>query len=92
MISGILPTIYGSTNIPNEGNLAFTNLDSITDRTIVNAIPDLYDRSYPKDIDKRVRQELNKTIIPTSHRRALVAPNFFIETKAPRGGADIAKR
>lgn len=92
VMSGILPTICGSADIPNEGNLAFTNLDSITDGTTVDAVPDLYDGSLPKDINKRVRQELNKTIVPTSHGRAPVAPNFFIEAKAPRGGADVAKR
>ncbi|KAJ3494995.1 hypothetical protein NLG97_g3708 [Lecanicillium saksenae] len=92
VMSGILPMICGSSDIPSEGNLAFTNLDSITDGTTVDAVPDLYDGSLSKDIDKRVRQELNKTIIPTSHGRAPVAPNFFIEAKAPRGGADVAKR
>ncbi|TQV90119.1 hypothetical protein IF1G_11228 [Cordyceps javanica] len=92
VMSGILPTICGSADIPNEGNLAFTNLDSITDGTTVDAVPDLYDGSLPKDVNKRVRQELNKTIIPTSHGRAPLAPNFFIEAKAPRGGADVAKR
>lgn len=39
-----------------------------------------------------VRQDLNKTVIPTSHGRAPAAPNFFVEAKAPRGGADVAKR
>ena len=92
VMSGILPTICGNANIPNEGNLAFTNLDSITDGTTVDAVPDLYDGSLTKDIDKRVRQDLSKVIIPTSHGRAPVAPNFFVEAKAPRGGADVAKR
>ncbi|KAK8142574.1 hypothetical protein G3M48_008555 [Beauveria asiatica] len=92
VMSGILPTICGTADIPNEGNLAFTNLDSITDGTTVDAVPDSYDGSLPRDINKRVRQELNKAIIPTSHGRAPVAPNFFIEAKAPRGGADVAKR
>ncbi|KGQ09554.1 hypothetical protein BBAD15_g5105 [Beauveria bassiana D1-5] len=92
VMSGILPMICGNADIPNEGNLAFTNLDSITDGTTVDAVPDLYDGSLPKDINKKVRQELNKKIIPTSHGRAPVVPNFFVEAKAPRGGADVAKR
>ncbi|KAM3447380.1 hypothetical protein MY3296_008775 [Beauveria thailandica] len=92
VMSGILPTICGTADIPNEGNLAFTNLDSMTDGTTVDAVPDSYDGSLPRDINKRVRQELNKAIIPTGHGRAPVAPNFFIEAKAPRGGADVAKR
>lgn len=92
VMSKIIPTILGNTDIPNEGNLPFTNLDSITDGTTVDAVPDLYDGSYPKDINKMVRQDLSKTVIPTSHGRAPAAPNFFVEAKAPRGGADVAKR
>ncbi|KAM3502142.1 hypothetical protein MY11210_009160 [Beauveria gryllotalpidicola] len=31
-------------------------------------------------------------ITPTSHARAPSVPNLFVEAKAPRGGADVAKR
>lgn len=55
-------------------------------------MPDLYDGLYPKDVNKTVRQDLNKTIIPITHGRALAVPNFFVEAKAPRGGADVVKR
>ncbi|GAB0139110.1 hypothetical protein EsDP_00007325 [Epichloe bromicola] len=92
VISDILPTIRGNTDIPSEGNLPFTNLDSITDGTTVDAVPDLYDGSYPKTLHKIVRQDLSKMITPTSHGRAPLAPNFFVEAKAPRGGADVVKR
>ena len=91
-MANILPIIRGNTDFPNKGNLPFANLDSITDGTTVDAVPDLYDGSYPKDISKVVRKDLSKTVIPTSHGRAPVAPNFFVEAKAPRGGADVAKR
>jgi hypothetical protein len=92
VMADILPIIRGNADISNEGNLPFTNLDSITDGTTVDAVPDMYDGSYPKDIDKVVRRGLEKMIIPTSHGRAPVAPNYFVEAKAPRGGADVAKR
>ncbi len=92
VMSDIIPIIRGNTDIPNEGNLPFTNLDSITNRTTVDAVPDLYDGVYPNQVSRLVRQELSKTITPTSHGRAPVAPNFFVEAKAPRGGADVAKR
>ncbi|TWU72058.1 hypothetical protein ED733_002927 [Metarhizium rileyi] len=92
VIADILPIIRGSSDIPNEGNLPFSNLDSITDGTTVDAVPDLYDGSHSKELDKTVRQGLSKTVIPTSHGRAPIAPNFFMEAKAPRGGADVAKR
>ena len=88
----ILSTIRGNTDIPNEINLCFTNLDSITDGTTVNAVPNLYDGSYPHFIDKAVREDLSKMITPTSHEQAPVAPNFFVEVKSRRGLADVAQR
>lgn len=92
VMARILLQILGDTNIPSEGNLPFTNLDLITDRTTVDAVPDLYDGSHPKDINRTIRQELSKTIIPTSHGHVPAALNFFVEAKAPRGGANVAKR
>ncbi|KAM3429618.1 hypothetical protein MY4824_008140 [Beauveria thailandica] len=92
VMADILPIIRGNTNIPNKGNLPFANLDSITDGITVNAVPDLYDGSHSTELHKTVRQDLGKTVIPTSNGRAPVAPNFFVEAKAPRGGADVAKR
>ncbi|KAM3428581.1 hypothetical protein MY4824_008729 [Beauveria thailandica] len=92
VMANILPTIRGNSEILNEGNLPFSNLKSITNRTIIDAVPDWYDGSCLNDINRTVRQELYKTIIPTSHSYAPAAPNFFVEAKAPRGGADVAKR
>lgn len=92
VMTDILPIIRGSAVIPNEGNLPFASLTSITEGTTVDAVPDLYDGSYAKEISKAVQQDLSKMITPTIHARAPVAPNFFIEAKAPRGGADVAKR
>ncbi|KAJ3499422.1 hypothetical protein NLG97_g356 [Lecanicillium saksenae] len=92
VMADILPTIRGNSEIPNEGNLPFANLDSITNGTTVDAVPEWYDGSRAKEISKNVRQDLNKIIMPTSRARAPVLPNFFIEAKAPRGGADVAKR
>ncbi|ATY65041.1 hypothetical protein A9K55_005004 [Cordyceps militaris] len=86
VMADILPTIRGNSEILNEGNLPFANLKSITNGTTVDAVPNWYDGSYTKEISKTVRQG------PTSHAQAPVVPNFFIEAKAPRGGADVAKR
>ncbi|KAK2589874.1 hypothetical protein QQS21_012449 [Conoideocrella luteorostrata] len=89
----IFPTIRGNNaSIPNEGNLPFANFESITEGTTVNAVPDFYDGTNPTQISSIVRQDLNKSIIPSSHGHAPLAPNFFLEAKAPRGGADVARR
>ncbi|TQW00239.1 hypothetical protein IF1G_00170 [Cordyceps javanica] len=89
VIARILPKILGDSDILSEGNLIFTNLDSITDGTTVNPAPDLFNGSRSKDVDKIVRQEPSKTIIPTSHTRAPVVPDFFLEA---RMATDVAKR
>jgi len=46
------------------------------------------------DIDAAVSNDLNSLIIPSSTNavRRPAAPSFFLEAKAPWGGADIAKR
>jgi hypothetical protein len=92
VISDVLPMMYGDTDIPNEGNLYFTNLDSITENTTVNAVPDFFDGTRVVSVDKVVRADLDKMIIPTNYSQAPVAPNFFLEAKAPKGGADVLRR
>ncbi len=88
----VFPIIAGNSNIPNKENLQFTRLDSMTGGVTVDPKPDFYDGARLEDIDKSVRQELGPFIVPTGHRTAPVAPNFFMEAKAPRGAADVAKR
>lgn len=92
VMSNILPIIVGNADIPNEENLRFTNLDSITEEVTVNPQPDFFDGARPEDLHKEVRSKLNKTIVPTKHTKAPVAPNFFIEAKAPSKGVDVALR
>ena len=88
----VLPAVYGKSCIDNEGDLVFTRLEPIADDFIVNAKPDFYDGALPAKIDKRVRDDIGNFIIPTGHLKAPVLPNFFLEVKAPKGGADIVKR
>jgi hypothetical protein len=79
----MFPIISSDADIPNEENLQFTQLKSITGYITINPRPDFYNSACLKDIDKEVREELGPYIIPTGHATALVAPNFFIEAKAP---------
>ena len=92
VISTIIPIISGNTSIWSEENLLFTRLDLIVNNTTVDAKPDFYDGARLKDIDKKVRKDLGQYIIPTGRAIAPVLPNFFLEVKAPQGGADVAKR
>ena len=88
----IIPVISGAADIPNSGDALFNNLQSITNGDTVDAKPDFYDGTRFSDIDKKVRDELNHLIIPTKSTQRPAAPNFFLEAKAPEGGAGTAKR
>ncbi|KAI1148203.1 hypothetical protein F4825DRAFT_434825 [Nemania diffusa] len=92
VMRNVIPLIAGSADIPNEGHLPFTNLESLTNETTVKPAPDYFDGARMKDVHTQVRHDLTKTIIPTKHADVPVAPNFFLEAKAPRGGADVALR
>ena len=88
----VFPIIAGNSNIPNKENLQFTRLESMTNGVTVDPKPDFYDGAHLEDIDKSVREELSTYIIPTGHRTAPVASNFFMEAKAPHGAADVVRR
>jgi len=88
----VLPTVYGMADIPHKENLLFTRLESITDKATVDAKPDFYDGAPAESLDEQVQKDLANYVVPTLHRTALVSPNFFLEAKAPKGGADVAKR
>ena len=55
VMADILPIIRGKSEILNEGNLTFTNLELITNKTIVDVVPDWYDGSHVKEISKIIR-------------------------------------
>ncbi|KAI9765135.1 MAG: hypothetical protein M1839_005613, partial [Geoglossum umbratile] len=86
------PIISGNANIPNEGGLVFTNLEPLTDGTLVDAKPDFYDGARPEQIDQRVRKKLGSYIIPSTHQHAPSLPNLFVEGKGPDGSTAVAKR
>jgi hypothetical protein len=86
------PIIAGKANIPNEGDLVFTNLEPLTNGTLVDTKPDCYDGARPEQIDKRVRDELASVIMPSTLQHAPCLPNLFAEGKGPDGSAAIAKR
>ncbi|KHO00982.1 uncharacterized protein MAM_01760 [Metarhizium album ARSEF 1941] len=92
VMRNVIPMIAGSTSTPNEGNIPFTNLLSLTDETTVKAIPDFFDGATASDVHGQVRQSLNKLIVPSKHASVPVVPNFFLEAKGPDGGASVAQR
>ncbi|KAJ8126688.1 hypothetical protein O1611_g6951 [Lasiodiplodia mahajangana] len=88
----IVPIISGATDIPNDGPLPFNNLESMTKIATVNPTPDFFDGARPEDIEPRVAESLNRWIIPTKRAGVPVAPNFFLEAKAPQAGSEVLER
>ncbi|PHH91055.1 hypothetical protein CDD83_1846 [Cordyceps sp. RAO-2017] len=70
----------------------FTNLDGLTDGTLVDASPDLCYGARPEQLDRRVRQTLSGQVVVSSQADLLVAPNYFIEVKGPNGSSDVLQR
>jgi hypothetical protein len=56
------------------------------------AKPDLYCDARPKQLDRRVRDELSGHIIPSTQDDLSIAPNFFLTAKEPDGIAAVARR
>lgn len=86
----VVPLLTGNASIPNEGHLPFTNLDSLTNNTTVNPVPDFFDGAHAGDLDRKVREDLDKIIIPSKRAGIPIAPNFFLEAKSPRGMMEVA--
>ncbi|PHH92805.1 hypothetical protein CDD83_4964 [Cordyceps sp. RAO-2017] len=94
IVATVLPALCGSSNIPNKQNVLFTELEPITNKTAVKPKPDFFDGARLQQLnpDLRKDQHLRSAVIPTKHPNVPVAPNFFLETKGPSGGADVARR
>ena len=88
----VIPIITGDSKIPNEGHLPFINLSSLTNNTTTKPVPDFFDGAHPESIHKTIRIALNQMIIPTKHAATPILPTFFLEAKAPRGDAHVARR
>ena len=90
-MSKTFPIIAGTTNIPSQENLRFTNLKDLTDGSITKAQPDSYDGSRPEELHKQVREDLGPYIVPSTNTAAPCLPNFFTEGKGPKGLTDVCK-
>ena len=88
----VIPIIEGSireTRCVAGGN-PFTNLDPLTDGTLVPGNPDLYYGARPENLDREVRNKLSGHIVPSTQADLPIAPNFFLEAKGPDGVDAVA--
>ncbi|KAG8407370.1 hypothetical protein J3458_020849 [Metarhizium acridum] len=90
----VIPIIEGT--VPDikciAGEIPFTNLDHLTDGTLVPGNPDLYYGARPEQLDRRIRRELSGQIVPSTQSDLPIAPNFFLEAKGPDGTLSVACR
>lgn len=97
VMTKVIPVIYGNADIPNKQNILFTELAPVTStyEDVVRPKPDYFDGAQIGDLDRKVRDpkgDMYPLIIPTKHARVPIAPNFFLEAKAPMGDAAVLKR
>ncbi|KAG5801102.1 hypothetical protein H9Q74_011604 [Fusarium xylarioides] len=92
VMRSVVPILAGDADILNEGHLPFVNLDSITKNTTVNPVPDFFDGAEPAAVDRQVREDLDRIIVPTKRASVPLAPNFLLEAKSPAGSLEVAER
>ncbi|KAF3480819.1 uncharacterized protein GIQ15_06166 [Arthroderma uncinatum] len=90
----VLPAIDGDIGDPKcvGGDYPFGNLAHLTDGTLASAKPDHFFGARPEQLNPKIRDELNKFIIPSTQDSLPMAPNFFLEAKGPDGSPAVATR
>jgi hypothetical protein len=84
-----LPTSLGEKrrDHPSARKVPYGNMADMAPDVFKKAEPDLYWGARPEQIDRRVRQDLDHQIVPSTKDTYPVAPNFFLEVKGPDGSA-----
>ena len=75
-----------------SGGIAFANLEDLTDGTLVPGNPNVYYGARPAQLDRTVRQELNKLIVPSTQDDLPILPNFFLAVMGTDGSLAVARR
>lgn len=82
-----VPLIEGNVSVADarcaNGKVRFTNLNHLTDGTLVACQPDLYHGTQPDQLHLAVRNILGNHVIPSSKPHLPATPNFFLEVKGP---------
>jgi hypothetical protein len=93
-IAESLPIILGKERhgFLSARNLLFTNMDSMVPEMYTMRKPNLYWGAQPRQIDRRVRQDLSTHIVPSKNASPPAAPNFFLELKSPSGLSTVQTR
>jgi hypothetical protein len=92
VMSTVVRMMLGENDIPSEENILFNNLEPMTDGSLADAKPDLYDGATPIELDPEIRKKLNPYIVPSKHSHAPILPNFSMEVKGSDGSPAVARR
>ncbi|KAJ3568081.1 hypothetical protein NPX13_g6543 [Xylaria arbuscula] len=94
VISSVIPIIEGHIEDGKgvSGRIRFTNLDHLTDGSLVGGNPDRYYGARPEQLDRRVRAEQSGHIVPSTQHDLPIVPNFFLAAKGKDGSLAVAER
>jgi hypothetical protein len=92
--TSVIPIIEGDIRDAKcvSGGIPFTNLDHLTDGTLVPGNPDIYYGARPEQLNRRVRDKFSGRIIPSTQHDLPIAPNFLVAAKGPDGSLAVAGR
>ncbi|KAI9147394.1 hypothetical protein HJFPF1_12414 [Paramyrothecium foliicola] len=94
VVATVIPIIEGDVGDPRcvASDVACSNLDHLTDGSLVCAKPDLYHGARPEQLKKEIRDELSNLIVPSTQDDLPILPNNFLEVKGPDGSLLVATR
>jgi hypothetical protein len=92
--TNVIPIIEGKVGDKKciAGEIPFTNLEHLTDGTLVPGNPDLYDCARPEQLHRTVRRELSNYIVPSTQHDLPIVPNYLFQAKGPDGSLSVATR
>ncbi|KAL7940116.1 hypothetical protein V8C42DRAFT_338525, partial [Trichoderma barbatum] len=76
--ASVIPIIEGDIGDRKcvAGEIPFTNLDRLTDGTLVPGSPDIYYGARPEQLQPELRSTLGGRIVPSTQSDLSIAPNF----------------
>lgn len=94
VMSAVIPILEGKLDDTRCvcGETPFTNLNHLTDGSLVPGNPDRCFGNRPETLNRRVRDMLSHDICPFTQGDLPILPNCFLEVKGPDGSAAVAER
>ena len=87
----VFPRIIGKGRPPSGQNVQFGHITALTPKIVV-AKPDYYEGNLPGPGNRTLRERLNRSIIPSTHKDLPFLPTFFAEAKGSDGTIIVAER